>query len=232
MKIAIMQPYFFPYIGYFQLINSVDFFVVYDDVNFIKRGWINRNNILVNNSSFLFCIPLQNSSQNKLINEISIIELNKWKLDFLKTIIINYKKSPFFEQVYPLIEKIVKNEESNLSRFIVFSLKEINNYLSIKTDILISSEIEKNNILKGQDKIIEICKKLGATNYINPNGGIDLYDKEIFNNNNIILNFIQSKNVNYCQFENDFLPWLSIIDVMMFNSPSQIQIILEQYNLL
>ena len=107
MKVAIMQPYFFPYIGYFQLINLVDVFVVYDDVNYIKKGWINRNNILINKKSFLFSLPLQNMSQNKLINEIFLVEDTNWRISLLNTIQITYKNAPYFDEVYSLIEEII-----------------------------------------------------------------------------------------------------------------------------
>jgi hypothetical protein len=232
MKAAIMQPYFLPYIGYFQLINAVDVFVVYDDVNYIKKGWINRNNILVNGEGFLFNIPLQEVSQNKSINQINIEENTNWKKNILKTITLSYKKAPYFVQVFPIIEKIIALEEKNLAKFITYSLIEICNFLSIETTILISSSIEKNNDLKGQDKIIEICKKNEANSYINAIGGMKLYDKDVFLKCGISLNFIQSNPIFYSQFKNEFIPWLSIIDVMMFNPPEQIRDFLSQYDLI
>ena len=231
MKVAIMQPYFMPYIGYFQLIKAVDTFVVYDDVNYIKKGWINRNNILVNDESFLFTIPLKEASQNKNINQIYIEELPNWKVNFLKTIKLSYKNAPYFQDVFSLIQEIVNQEEHNLAKNIKYSLDKICKYLSIPTKILFSSEIDKNNDLKGQDKIIEICNKLEATKYINTIGGKDLYNKEAFLNNTIELNFISTNPIIYSQFKNDFIPWLSIIDVMMFNSVDKINDFLNQYEL-
>ena len=232
MKIAIMQPYFLPYIGYFQLIKSVDIFVIYDDVNYIKRGWINRNNILVNNQSFLFSIPLISASQNSKINEIKISEDVNWKSKLLKTIELSYKKAPYFIDVYPLLCKIITHEETNLSRLIIFSLKEICNYLSIGTLFMTSSDIDKNNYLNGQFKIIEVCKKLNAEGYINPIGGIDLYNVNDFTINNLALNFIKPNLINYSQLQEDFVPWLSIIDVMMFNSKNELKNLLNQYQLI
>jgi hypothetical protein len=232
MKVAIMQPYFLPYIGYFQLINSVDVFVIYDDVDYIKKGWINRNTLLVNSKGFLFSIPLKELSQNKLINQIEIYKDSCWRTGLLKTITLSYKKAPFFEAFYPFVEDILLQEENNLAKFIAYSLQKICNLLSIETTIMISSYIEKNNDLKGQDKIIEICKKVKATNYINAIGGTSLYDDDIFLKNNISLNFIKSTPFIYSQFKNEFIPWLSIIDVMMFNSPKQIKDQLSQYELI
>lgn len=232
MKVAIMQPYFLPYIGYFQLINAVDVFVVYDDVNYIKKGWINRNTILVNGEGFLFNIPLQEVSQNKVINQTNIEEKSNWKKNLLKTISLSYKKAPFFAEVFPIIKNIIEQDEKNLAKFISISLTEICNFLSIETSIVISSDIEKDNNLKGQDKIIELCKKLKANNYINAVGGISLYDKDIFVKCDISLNFLKSNPIIYSQFKNEFIPWLSIIDVMMFNSPEQIKDFLSQYDLI
>jgi len=232
MKAAIMQPYFFPYIGYFQLLNAVDTFVVYDDVNFIKKGWINRNTILVNEKHYLFTVALKSASQNKLINEIALDDNSGWKTALLKTIHLAYGKAPFFAQVFPLIQDIIGQQETNLSKLIVYSLQKIGGYLSIETKMIISSEIEKNNSLKGQDKIIEICKKLDATHYINAIGGMALYDKTAFSDQNIILQFMQSNAIVYPQFKNAFVPHLSIIDVLMFNAPEQVKTLLDQYELI
>lgn len=232
MKVAIMQPYFFPYIGYFQLINAVDTFVIYDDVNFIKKGWINRNNILVNEKQFLFSISLKSISQNKLINEIEIDENSQWRTVLLKTIQFAYSKAPFFENVFPLLKNIIEYDEINISKLIIHSLHEICNFLSIETKIITSSDVNKNNNLKGQDKIIEICKKLNAATYINAIGGLTLYNKELFLQHNISLNFIKSNPVNYFQFKENFIPHLSIIDVMMFNSPEKIKDFLNQNELI
>ncbi|MCD0471078.1 WbqC family protein [Flavobacterium sp. JAS] len=232
MKVAIMQPYFLPYIGYFQLISAVDTFVIYDDVNFIKRGWINRNNILVNEKQFLFSIDLKGASQNKLINQIEIVANPNWKKDLLKTLRLAYVRAPFFEKVFPVLQDIIMQEEINLSKLIIYSLSKICDFLSIKTDVIISSEIAKDSNLKGQDKIIEICKKLNATTYINAIGGLALYDKELFLKHDISLNFIKSNPVNYSQFKGNFIPYLSIIDIMMFNSPERIKDFLNQYELI
>ena len=232
MKVAIMQPYFFPYIGYFQLINAVDTFVIYDDVNYIKKGWINRNNILVNGKIFLFTIPLKEVSQNKYINQISIDEHVNWEIDLLKTITLSYKNAQYFQQIFPLVQEIINQKEPNLAKNIKYSLDKICSYLSISTKIIISSDIDKDNDLKGQDKIIEICKKLGATNYTNAIGGKELYNKDVFLDNNIELNFISTNPIIYNQFKNDFIPWLSIIDVLMFNSVEQINDFLNKYELL
>lgn len=229
MKVAIMQPYLFPYIGYFQLINAVDEFVVYDDVNFIKQGWITRNSILVNKKKYNFILKVEGASSFKKINEITLVKNDK---KLLKTIEQEYKKAPYFSVVFPIIQKILTTNENNLSKFLIFSLREIANYLQIDTIFRISSEIDKNNELKSQDKVIAICKKIKAKNYVNAIGGLELYDKDIFNKNNIRLNFIKTESVQYTQFDNDFIPWLSIIDVIMFNSVAEVNNMLCQYELI
>jgi hypothetical protein len=229
MKIAIMQPYLFPYIGYFQLINAVDEFVVFDDVNFIKQGWITRNNILVDKKKFNFILKVQGASSFKKINEITLVKNNE---KLLKTIEQEYKKAPYFRVVFPIIQEILLNDENNLSMFLIFSLRKISNYLKIDTVFRVSSEIDKNDELKGQDKVIAICKKLKAKNYINAIGGQELYDKVSFNHHQILLSFIKTELVQYSQFDNDFIPWLSIIDVIMFNSVEETKLMLNKYELI
>ena len=231
MKLAIMQPYIFPYIGYFQLIKAVDKFVIYDDVNFINRGWINRNRILVNGKDSLFTIPLKEASQNKLINEIEVNWDDAWKAKWLKTLEQSYKKAPFFQQVKPIIEQTLEQEKTIFSEIIVENLKLINAYLGITTEIIPSSAIYQNIELKAQTRILDICLQEKANHYINPIGGIELYQKEVFEEKGMQLNFIKSKPVQYPQLKNDFVPWLSILDVLMFNSVEQIQTFLDSYEL-
>ena len=228
MKIAVMQPYFFPYIGYWQLINSVDIFIIYDDVNFIKRGYINRNNILINNVKHLFTLALIKSSQNKKINEILIGENNK---KILRTIEQSYLKAPFFHDIFPIIENIFSNKEKDLSKFLGNALQIFSKYLDINTKFEYSSMIENDKSLQAQDRLIEISKILNATDYINAIGGEQLYDKNAFSDAGINLSFIQTELINYKQFNNKFIPNLSIIDVMMFNSKEDIKEMLKKYTL-
>lgn len=223
-----MQPYLFPYIGYWQLINVVDKFVIYDDVNFINKGFINRNKILVQNKPHQFTLELVNASQNKLINQIQIGNNSK---KILLTIEQSYKKSPFFNIVFPLIKDVLNQNEKNLSKFIGYSLKKISDYFNIETNFIYSSEIKKNNHLKKQDKIIDICQTLNATHYINPINGKALYDRKLFTENGIKLNFIQTRSFKYQQFNNEFTSFLSIIDVMMFNNKDHIKSLLNLFEI-
>lgn len=232
MKIGIMQPYFLPYIGYWQLLNAVDKYIIYDDVNYINRGWINRNRILLNSKDKMITLSLKEVSQNKLIKEIELLNNEKEREKLLKTISQSYKKAPFYDEVYPLIEEILNFKEINLGKFLENSIKKIIEYLEINTTILISSEIEKDNMLKGKNKILDICKNLGASEYYNAIGGQELYSYEEFNKEEIKLKFLKSGNIEYRQFKNEFIPNLSIIDVMMFNSKEKIKEFLNNYTLI
>lgn len=220
-----MQSYFFPYIGYFQLIHAVDKFVIYDDVNYIKQGWINRNRILLNGKEFLITLKLDKAGSFKLINNINIID-NKTKM--LKTIKQAYCKAPYFSEVFSLLEKIFHCKEQNLSKFLINSIVLLCKYLDINTKILISSDFKKDNKLKGEAKVIHICKLLKADQYINAIGGMELYSKENFKKEGIDLKFIKSKPVKYEQFDNEFVTSLSIIDVLMFNHVSKVNNFLNE----
>lgn len=230
MKLGIMQPYFFPYIGYWQLINAVDKYVVYDDVNYIKGGWINRNNILLNGGKHLITIPLEKASPFKLINEISVTGNEVLKNKLIKTIKSAYIKAPFYEQVMPQIETLIF-ENSSISELNFNIILTIQKYLDIQTEIFLSSQIKKNNELKGQDKVIDIVHIMGAEEYINAMGGQELYSKDNFAKEKIKLSFLKPNEIIYKQFKNIFVPNLSIIDVMMFNSPEQIKDMLDDYTL-
>lgn len=231
MKIGIMQPYIFPYIGYFQLINAVDKFVIYDDVNFINKGWINRNRTLNNGKESLFSIPLKEASQNKLINEIEVNWDSAWKSKFLKTLEQCYKKAPFYQETLSIIEQTLQIDNEPISKVIENNLRLICHYLDIKTEIISSSAIYKNTHLKAQERILDICLQEKATHYINPIGGLELYDKDFFEVKSIKMNFIKSNTIDYKQYKNEFVPWLSMIDVLMFNSKEQIKEFLDNYEL-
>ncbi len=231
MKLVIMQPYFFPYLGYWQMLNAADNFVIYDDVNYIKNGWINRNNLLSNANAHLFTLALDKASPFKKINETFIKPGDDNRNKVLSFIRNSYLKAPYFKEVFPLIEEIVSYPENNLALYLENHFRKIFNYLDIKTNILISSKIDKNNELRAQDKVLDICRVLEAKQYINAIGGQELYSKEDFAKQGIILNFIKMRQHSYHQFKNDFVPNLSIIDVMMFNNKEEIKHLLSEYDL-
>lgn len=194
--------------------------------------YINRNNILVNKNKVFFRIEISNISQNKLINETHIDTNNSKYKNKIITIKNAYKKAPHFDDIFPLIVKILEFKETNISLFLKNSIDIINNYLGINTEIIFSSSIKKDNSLKAENKILDICKNLNATQYINTIGGQDLYSYSNFKSNNIDLSFIKMNEIRYKQFDNEFIPNLSIIDVMMFNSKEDIQKMLESYTLI
>ncbi|AEI47999.1 WbqC family protein [Runella slithyformis] len=231
MRLAIMQPYFLPYIGYLQLLNGVDKFVLYDDVNYINKGWINRNRILINGREYLFTIPLKDASQNKLINEIYLSSDLKWRGKLLKTLEQAYKKAPFYATALAVTEKIVNLDAEKLSDWIADSFRVLVDYLDIQTQIISSSSIYQNTHLKAQERILDICRQEKTEHYINPIGGRELYDKTVFEQNGIQLHFIKSQPIVYPQFKNEFVPWLSIVDIMMFNDVTTITGFLNDYEL-
>lgn len=234
MKIAIVQPYLFPYLGYFQLINAVDEFVFYDDVNFIKNGWIHRNNVLVNGKPKLFIIPCINKSQNKLIKDIYVDAGSKMLEKMLKMIETAYKMAPYFDEVFPIIKEVTLsiNEETSVSDIAIKSILETCKFLKIDCQFSLSSEAHNDSIeLKKEKRIIHICNEKNALTYINPIGGLHLYSKNEFEKKFIQLKFLNPLSKKYNQFENHFISNLSIIDVMMFNSYDQIKKMLSHYEL-
>lgn len=233
MKAAIMQPYFFPYIGYFQLIQSVDKFVIYDNIQYTKKGWINRNRILTMGEPSHISLTLKKDSDYLNVADRFLADI--WKeerVKMLNKIKPSYSKAPYFKEVYPIIESCILYEDTNLFNFILNSVKIICEFLDIKTSIEISSTINIDHTLKGKEKVIAICKELNADKYINAIGGVDLYDKEEFKNVGLDLSFIKADSIVYKQYSENFIPYLSIIDVMMFNSKEEVKNMLTKYTLI
>ena len=229
MKLGIMQPYFMPYIGYWQLMATVDTYVVYDDVNYIKGGWVSRNNILLNGQKHMFTITLNGASPNKLFNEITIKDDFK---KFSRLIESAYKKAPYYEEVSALLEKIYAYEDRSLGAFMLHSFQVVLDYLDIDTKLILSSTIEKDNTLKAKDKVKHICHILGADTYYNAIGGQELYDKDDFKSDGINLQFVKTELSVYPQFKNEFVPGLSIIDVLMHNGKEGTKRLLNEYTLI
>jgi hypothetical protein len=223
MKLAVMQPYFLPYLGYFQLMAAVDKFVVYDDVNFIKRGWINRNRILLNGQEHLFVIPLRRASQNQRINEVALARDRPWRQKLLTTFRHAYRRAPQFYEIFPVISEIVNYPEESLNEYLHNSLRRIKSFLGIGAEVVRSSAIYENRSLKGQERILDICRQEKASVYFNLSGGKQIYDQELFRANGITLRFLEPPQISYEQFGAPFLPSLSIVDVLMFNAVKKIQ---------
>lgn len=213
--VAIMQPYLFPYIGYWQLLHASDCFVVYDDVNYIKRGWINRNRILINNTPGLFTLPLLHSSQNLKINQIEIAPPVQWQRRMLLSVEIAYRKAPCFRHVFPLLEHLLTFKNSNLAQFLTYQVQMIASFMGLKTRIVPSSQLYGNAHLAAQERIVDICRQEGATRYINAQGGQSLYQPATFAEAGIELQFIAMRPLPYHQRGKVFTPNLSIIDALM-----------------
>jgi WbqC-like protein family len=228
VRLGIMQPYFLPYLGYWQLMKAVDRYIVYDDVAYIKGGWINRNNLLIAGQKNLFTISLIGPSSFKAINEINIGD------DFsklIKTIEQNYGRAPYYRQTRNLVEKMLGFESRNLAEFIINSFRIVLDYLNIKTELSVSSSLRLGLGLKGKARIFAMCETLGADHYYNAIDGQALYDRSEFASRRIALKFLKTNFTSYKQFSNDFIPGLSILDVLMFNSPSSVNEMLDDYEL-
>lgn len=242
MILAIMQPYVLPYIGYIQLMHTVDTFVFYDDVAFINRGWVNRNRLLVNGKEYLFTIPLKDASQNKAIRDIELANDPKWRGKLLRTIEQSYRKAPQFTTVMPMAERMINFQaatRSDVSRsdvsvadYIFHSFTELTAYLGITTRLVASSAGYQNSHLKAQERIVDICRQEGASRYINPIGGIELYNQSAFDPIGCELQFIRPRRVTYPQTGGgEFIPWLSILDLLMNLSVDQIRPLLTEFDL-
>ena len=217
-----MQPYFFPYIGYFQLIGAVDVFILYDNIKYTKKGWINRNRILQNGRDAMFSLPLKYDSDYLDVCERALaVDFKRDKL--LNQLKGSYRGAPYFAPTYSLVEQVMCYEDTNLFHFLRHSIAKTCEYLGIATEIRTSSGIPIDHSLKNQDRVLALCQAVGATTYVNASGGMELYSSELFREKGIDLKFVQSKRFEYSQLGEEFVPWLSIIDVMMFNPIDMIQ---------
>lgn len=220
MKLAIMQPYLFPYAGYFQLMNTIDKFVFYDDVAFIKQGWINRNNILLNGEKWLFSVPVSDISSFTRINELRVSERPvNWEKKLLQTIRQAYHKAPFFDAVFQLIADVLMGccgkPICSIAKSSIYSVMQ---YLGMDVQVVDSSAIYGNNYLRSEERVLDICHKENASVYVNLPGGRPLYNREQFKQAGVDLFFAEPVLATYTQFKEPFMPGLSVIDVLMFNN--------------
>jgi hypothetical protein len=232
VKLAIMQPYFLPYIGYFQLLNAVDNFIVYDKIQFSKKGWVQRNRLLLDGKDHLFSLPLKNDSDFFNIDQRYLADSYARERDrTLRIIKLAYNKAPCYSTAMPVIEECFYFDNKNLFQFVFYSIKKIKDYLEIPTNLIVSSDVTIDNGLSGQDRVIALCNAMKAKVYFNAVGGRELYNKEDFAKYGIDLFFIKTNEFSYPQFGNRFVANLSIIDLMMFNSVDNIKAMLNNYEL-
>lgn len=231
MIMAGSQPYFMPYIGYWQLINAADYFIIGDDYKYIKKGWINRNRILQNKEIQYLGVEVYHPSSFKYIGEHTLSEsfLPEKKMHQLK---VAYQKAPYYEAGAALMDRILNCGETNLADFLEHSIRCVCDYLGITTKIIRSSSFPGNTELKREHRIYHQCHQLGVDTYINAIGGRELYDYDQFREQGIRLGFIQTGDIQYKQFEQEFVPYLSIIDIIMFNSKEEIREMLNRYTIL
>ena len=232
MNLVIMQPYFLPYVGYFSLFDIADTFVIYDDVNYIKKGWINRNNFLSKTGPQRFTLPIRHASQNAKICDLELLPVDLIKTKFFKMLSNSYAQAPYYQNVKQLLVDIFDYQNASLADFLVNALKKVVDYLSISINIIRSSQCNLSAGLSGMDRIIDIAENLKAKRYINAIGGVDLYSQEAFQKRDIELLFLKHNGTNYSQFLEKHVPNLSIIDVLMFNSPKDAIEIIQNYELI
>lgn len=231
-KLAIMQPYFFPYIGYWQLMHAVDRFVVYDDVHYIKGGWINRNRLLINGEPAYITAPLHQMSSFKRMCDTTLMPSPVWRDKLVKKIEMTYRKAPSFTEVFPVVEKLMRHQTDSLSDYLVHQLQTLAAFMGISTEFVISSRCYENDELAGQARILDICKREGARTYVNARGGQALYDADAFHDAGIDLRFIAMHAIPYKQRSAGFVPHLSIIDALMALGPVEIRHHLDAFELM
>ncbi len=221
MKIAIMQPYFLPYIGYFQLVGSVDLFIVYDNIKYTKKGWINRNRFLRDGTDCIFTVPLRKDSDLLDVRDRAVAP------GFDRDKLVNqlreaYRRAPNYGHAFPSIERWIRSPRENLFEYIRDSIDGVCKYIGIGTRIVPSSSFSIDPSLKAEDRVLALCSAAGASVYVNAIGGQSLYSRESFGGHGIQLQFLKTNTIEYPQFGNPFVPSLSIIDVMMFNTVGRI----------
>lgn len=228
-RVAIMQPYFMPYIGYWQLIHAVDCFVVYDNIEFTKKGWIHRNRMLQNGSDEMFSLALAKDSDYLPVVRRHLAQPFQQHHDkLLRKFRGAYQKAPYFAETMPLLEQILRYNSDNLFGFIFNSIQAVCQHLDITTELVVASSVEPAEPLKGKERVKQLCQLLQATEYLNPIGGQALYDKADFAQAGISLHFQRVLPFSYPQFSEPFVPWLSIVDVLMFNSRNDVKRQLSQ----
>lgn len=215
--IAVMQPYFLPYLGYFQLIAAVDKFILLDDAAYMKQGWINRNRMLLNGAPHFFTLPVLGASPHRRICDLSLATQPPWRDKLLASIHHAYCRAPHYRAVLPLIETIVHFESAQLDAYLLNSLREMMRYLAIDTELLPSSRVYGNHELRGETRVLDICTQEHASRYINAAGGVHLYQHGRFRQHGIALQFLNSDLTRYRQGRHQHVPMLSILDVIMYN---------------
>jgi hypothetical protein len=227
-----MQPYFMPYLGYWQLLSAVDRFIVLDDVAFIRKGWVNRNRILVNGTAHLFTLPVRAASQNRAINELELAPDAGWLKGFRSTLEQSYRKAPYFDETLDFLEPILANCQGRLLPFLLYSIDAVAAHLDIPTPRVLASFVDPSHRSRGQGRILDFCRIEGATEYLNLPGGRELYQNQAFQSSGIRLKFITPQVRPYPQqLFGQWWPCLSIIDLLMSLGSELTRLELSQYRI-
>jgi hypothetical protein len=232
MVVAVMQPYFFPYIGYFQLMAACDVFVVLDDVQYIRGGWVNRNRILVNGGPQWITMPVAKADRHHAINKRNYLPDDRLARRLRPRIVGAYRGAPFFDDTMQVVDAVLGCGEANVAAFNTHLLRCVARRLGVDTPVRLASAISRPESLGGQEMVLDLCKRLGASSYVNPIGGLQLYDPARFSQESLTLRFLRSCAPAYPQFRAAPVQALSIIDVMMFNDIEAVRHMLEAYRLL
>lgn len=224
--VAVMQPYLFPYLGYYQLLHHADVFVLYDDAHFIQRGFINRNRLLANGRPQRFTIPVIGASQNRRIRELRFGD-DRGKL--AGSLRHHYAGTPEFARVLPLVESVLAEPERDVTQVCRASLQRVMDYLELPCAIRQSSELDYDRDADAAGKLASLCQTLGSNCYVNPVGGRDLYREADFRERGVTLSFLRMDAVTYPQAGGPFVPDLSIIDLLMWCTPERAREMLGRY---
>lgn len=233
MKLAIMQPYLFPYIGYFSLISNTDYFIFFDTPQYIRKGWINRNRILgANGETTYFTVPIQKADRNTPIDKTVISYNSDWKMKILGQLNI-YKKAPNYNKVINLVEDVFSIDTIWISDLAIRSIVKTCEYLGIdmQYDIFSKMNLKLPQIKEPDEWALYITKELGYSTYVNPPGGMSFFNREKYRKSDIDLQFLLQEIIPYRQNRENFMPALSIIDIMMFCSCSEICEMLCKYKI-
>ena len=235
MKLGIMQPYFFPYIGYFSLIKHTDFWVVFDTPQFMRHGWVERNRILKPDGIEWQYVkaPLEKFGQKTAIKDLLIKNTTNWEQKILAQLQHYKKKSPYYQNTLRILEEVFCTRYTSITDLNNKVLEIICKYLSIdfKYVVFSSMDLDTSMVSEPDEWALEISKSLKAEEYINPIGGLEFFDRSKYEKENIKIHFQRQNIKEYKQLKGEFVPGLSILDVLMFNSPEEINIMLDDFEL-
>ncbi len=229
MKVAVMQPYLFPALSYFQLVGAVDRFVLYDDVNFIKRGFINRNSLLDHGQVRRFSVPVPGASIHRRIEELAF---SPEVADIVEGIRHAYARAPYFEEVFPRVREVFTDPQRDITHVCGRALEMVFDYLERPVTLLRASQLAYDRQQPAARRLMEITRSLGADHYLNSLGGQSLYARDEFAEHGITLSFLQPREIAYDQGQPAFEPRLSMIDVLMWCSPRCARELLDAYDLI